>query len=840
MRTGALCPGFRWLLPVVLCVSQPRDACGQAPDAMSGDISRAALPPSFVENRGQWPDPVMFGFRADGVLAALEKHAITLQLSGDDGSGSIHVAPVRMTFEGASADVVLEAEGRQAASCSFYLGNDRSRWQRNVPLNTSVLYRGLYDCIDVRIRATGPEEEGGQGRLEYDVRIHAGSDLEGVVVRCDGAEALAIAPDGSLLLSTALGVLRQPLPKTWQERPSGEQVPIECRYRVVDATRFGFEVSPADPDLPTVIDPEIEWLTFLGGAGDEDVPEAIALGPDGTVTVAGFTDSVEFDWGCKDRPPDWVPSRGSYDWFVAQYSSGGELLHLVFLGGSSIDGAFALEVDGRGVITVAGQVWSEDFPKMDGPERAFQKDFAGGWGDGFLLQLSPEFEIIYSTYFGGSGEDAITGLKIDATGAVVLCGYTASGDLPVTPGAFQEDFRGGTYDAFVARIMPDPDLPRQDQLLYGTFLGGTEADTHPEIIDHRLVCQALDLNEAGEAVVTGSTWSEDFPITPGALQTEGDQGGDVYVSVLRPDTTIQPSNQQLRYSARFGGAQDDIPWDVKWDASGNRVCLVGMTDSDDFPTTEGAFQETFPADSRAAFVVRVTPDSSLPSEEQLAYSTYLGGSLRDAANGLFVMDSGDLLIGGTALSPDFPTTDGSVLRGPADLFLVRFNPDAENPLIYSTLIGGDSREGLFVGPDGDGTRVFVFAGNGSSTDLASRNACDRDFDGGSGDGFIARLLLSESVPFLRGDVTGNGKLGLDDAQTILMFQFASGVELDCPDAADVNNNGHVELIDTLTLLIYVFTPQATPPAAPFPDCGPDPRMDRLACEAHLYCGPSAQ
>ena len=179
-------------------------------------------------------------------------------------------------------------------------------------------------------------------------------------------------------MKTAAGVVRQPQPTTWQIAPTGERTVIACRYRLLGERRFGFDVPAADPKLPTVIDPALQWATYLGGA-DMDVAEALALAPDGDVLTTGFT--MCFD------PFD-------IDVFIARFTPDGKtLISQTFLDGGNIDGAFGIGVDRSGIVTVAGQTFSSGFPIT---ENAFQSSF-GGFADGFVVQLTPELELLYST-----------------------------------------------------------------------------------------------------------------------------------------------------------------------------------------------------------------------------------------------------------------------------------------------------------------------------------------------------------------------------------------------------------------------------------------------------------
>lgn len=839
--------------------------------AVEAELS-SSPPLVFVENQGQWPERVKFRAQAAGITAGLETGAIVLSLGSSSGrlARRVDVARMRMSFEGRAPNVDLEGEDRQAGTCGFFLGNDPTRWRRGVSMYASVLYSGLYDCIDLRVRRA--RSSPGEPRiLEYDLCLEPGSDLEQVVVRCDGVDDLDVAANGSILISASTGVLRQPPPRTWQVLPDGKKVAVECRYRLIDERRFGFEASAVDPGLPMVVDPVIECATYLGGE-NIDAPGAVALGPDGTVTVAGWTMSDAFEKAC----PPGQRFSGFIDCFVMNLSPELDRCHgLVFVGGAEVDGAFGVAVDADGVTTVAGNTTSLNYPTTGD---AYQRNFGGGDGDGFLFQLSPPapdeqegagFNLLYSTYFGGSREDSFTDLELGASGDFVLCGYTASEDLfrdaagdNRIAGAFQEEYGGGEYDAFVVRFQPDSEPP-ETQLQYGTFLGGERDEANANFPNDRLLRQAVTVKETGEIAVTGVTWSphveegqgaerKGFP-TKRAFQAEYGGGGDIYITILKPDMAIQPPEDQLVYSTYLGGASLDMGEEVKWSPNG-LLCLVGLSESEDFPVTENALDKTLNG-VRDPIVAQLNPDGDPePPEDpedhepQLVYSTYFGGNGRDAGNGLFILDNGDLIVGAVGSCDGFPPDPDNCVEGEdLDLFLGRLDPTLppEKQLVSWLVIGGEGDDALFVGPVGDGSSTIFVVGDTTSTREEGFPICDGAFDenfnGNAAvplvdrlyDTFVARIRLDDGI-FKRGNANADGDVNLSDAVFILNYLFRGGAAPPCLDAADADDSGVINLTDAVYLLNYLFL-GGPEPRAPFEACGEDPTADDLDCGAFPPC-----
>jgi hypothetical protein len=170
---------------------------------------------------------------------------------------------------------------------------------------------------------------------------------------------------------------------------------------------------------------------------------------------------------------------------------------------------------------VTGHTRSTNFPTTAG---AFQSTFGGGYSNAFVTKFDPTGSgLVYSTYLGGNGVDQGRGIALDTAGNAYVTGYTCcSTNFPTTPGAFQPN---GFYDAFVTKLNSTGSA-----LVYSTYLGGSNDD----------VGMGIAVDTDGNAYVTGSTVSTDFPTTPGAFQpvfagggrVGGDSAGDAFVAKI--------------------------------------------------------------------------------------------------------------------------------------------------------------------------------------------------------------------------------------------------------------------------------------------------------------------
>ncbi len=451
-----------------------------------------------------------------------------------------------------------------------------------------------------------------------------------------------------------------------------------------------------------------------------------------------------------------------------------------YLGGNNAvgsDRASAVTADGAGNVYVVGATsGSPDFPTTPG---VFQETTTGGSDEIWVAKFDPSGTLLVATLVGGSGNDGPLAVAVDAAGAVYVAGTTTSADFPVTPGAIQTVFGGGS-DAFVVKLAPD-----FGSLAYATYLGGSG-------VSERVSGIAVD--GTGHAYVTGQSPSSDFPTTPGAYDTVCGSGGgctstteDVFVAKLDPTGT------SLVYSTFLGGSKREFGSAIAIDAAG-RAYVTGSTVSSDFPVTAGAFDTTY-AGSHDGFVARLSA-----AGDALEHATYIGGSNSDVFVGIARDAAGDLYLGGYTNSSDFPVTAGafdtvcgSTSCGNLDAFALKLRLDGSGP-IYSTYLGGDRRDfgfGLAVDDDGQ----LHMAGTTNSPDfpvespiqgtITSGPACALDAFGietgpPCSDLWVAKLTADGSA-LLFSDVVG----GTDGESRVAWPSFHHTLALDGTGAVTV-------------------------------------------------------
>jgi len=660
------------------------------------------LPLAFAPNAGQTDDSVRYVARGAGYSFFFTDEQAVLSLVKTDGQDVTGVA-LELRFLGASPEASLEAREPASGTVS-QLTSSSGDSASNVETYQELVYRDLWPGIDMVFRGDG-------GELKYQFYLDPGADPRDIRLDYDGASGLSLASDGDLQIETPLGVLNDASPVSHQA-VEGDRVPVASHYAIhqADGGGYGFAVEDYDRSRPLVIDPAIDFSTFVGGTGS-DSGRGIDVDSAGNLYVTGQTASATYPTtaGVFDRG-----YNNNTDVFVTKLdSSGSTIVYSTFIGGSAFDSGNGIAVDDAGAAYVAGFSGSLNYPTTPG---AFDTTQNGG-SDAFVSKLDPSgSRLEYSTYLGGSGFsfEGANGIAVDHAGSAYVTGFTGSAAFPTTAGAYDTTKNGTGNDVYVTKL-----APAGSALGYSTFLGGSTSDTGNDV--------AVD--GVGRAYVTGFTASADFPATPGAHDSSHNGGNDAFV------TRLDGAGSGLEYSTLLGGAGADSGQSIAAAESGKAMWVTGSTASSEYPTTPGAFDRTYNGNGDA-FV------ASFDKFSTLAYSTFLGGTASEVGSGIAVDEKGKLAhVTGSTASADYPTAglaDDPSYNGGGDAFLAALKR-SNGELVHSTFLGGAGADvGIAVAVGADRKRAYV-TGSTSSPDFPfSPGAFDRSHNGAD-DVFVASV-----------------------------------------------------------------------------------------------------
>lgn len=709
-------------LPASAAVNPNRSPDATIPPAAKETARKAYgnLPLSFEPNRGQTDRKVAF-------LARGPRYS--LFLSATEAFLSLHTATeinesVRMQLVGANAATRLTGERQLEGKSNYLIGNDRHKWQSDIPTYASVRGQSVYPGIDVVYYGAD------QRRLEYDFVVSPGADPANVRLSFAGPQSLSIDADGSLRMQLQDSEVVQPAPVIYQES-NGQRETVAGHYVLAGANEVTFAIGDYDHTRTLVIDPQIVYASYHGGS-NEDQAEGVAVDKTGNTYVVGSTKSVDLPIESAFQSG----ANGGSDIFVVKINqTGADIVYSTYLGGSDGDFGRAIAVTSDGKACISGTTDNSDngsnYPTTPG---AYQGNgfFLGDRGvDAVITVLTATGNnLFYSTFLGGGNDnDTSAGIAVDGANKVYVHGTTLSRDFP-TKRAFQD--RNPTVATYIAKF--DITKSGNDSLIYSSFLGGN---------DDREDAEAIAVTAAGVAFVTGTTRSTDFPTRSASslppFQTNfGGGEEDIYLAKVSP-------GGELIYSTFFGGNGRDGSEGIAVDAN-ERVYLTGFSLSSDttFPL-KNAFDTTRSGNSDA-FVAKFNADGTA-----LFYSSFItGGDNNTQGEGIAIDQLGNAYVTGinSARARPFPEFNGFPATVPnGNVFVVKIGPsDATGSnvpeVLYSDTLRGGHPSGLVI--DRRGSLYISSSLFGDDGPISTPAAFQQFYGGGESDGFIIKITSSSS------------------------------------------------------------------------------------------------
>ncbi|HET9050229.1 MAG TPA: IPT/TIG domain-containing protein, partial [Candidatus Dormibacteraeota bacterium] len=643
-------------------------------------------------------------------------------------------AVVRLHMVGANPSPQITGEDRLPGITNYLIGRSSSSWIRGIASYAQVRYHDVYPGVDLVYHANSA----GTG-VEYDYVLAAGADASQIAVDVQGADSVKADGTGGLAVASAGGQLVEQRPAIYQD-VDGARHAVSGGYRLTGPNRFGFSVGAHDPSKPVVVDPQLSYLTYLGGnLGQDQFSPATGVAVDaaGSAYTAGYTFAPDFPTttGAFQTSKFGDPTSRSFlntiNAFVSKLAPDGRsLVYSTYLGGTGQgfftgDRALAIALDSANDAYVTGDTSSPDFPTTP---TAFQAGKPAGacatCTSAFVSELNPSGSaLLYSTYVGGSNQSRSTGdveggksIAVDASGKIFVGGAAASLDFPTTPTAFQ---RGCVSDCATnadgASTSGTPTFT--SAAAFFTPFDAGQTITGANIPDNTFI-QSVDSTTSitlgdgnGTAVNATATGT-------GLTFTIGGRGfAAAFAAKLDP---AMSGAAQLRYATLLGGSGTDanVAYALGLDGAGD-VYLAGKTRAFDFPTTNGALATRCEGCS--------THTDGVTTSGMTTFTSAAGhfGPF-DVGNTIFGTDipSGTSIAAvtnATTITLSQPATaTGSGLRYDAAIgnvtgFVARLDPSASGAasLVFSTFLGGSSPGRTFNNGD---------VANGIAVDPATHRA----------------------------------------------------------------------------------------------------------------------
>lgn len=606
---------------------------------------------------------------------------------------TIRAHALKTTFVGASIPR-FSTRNTSSAQYHFFMGNEPTLWAVGCKSHQQVIYEDVYKGIDLLVYTTP------SGTVKYDWSVKPLANPKQIKVKYDGHDDVKLMDDGSLLVRTATGELKEMPPIAYQWI-GGDKRFVPCEY-IWDATtgELSFSIKEYDSLYQLIIDPELIFSTYSGSLVD-NFGSTATYGADGSFYSGGITTGPfsgypvtpgAFDATYNGGVGSWPQFGFSCDITISKYSNdGSELLYATYLGGNRNDYIHSMVVNTQNELVVLGTTLSANYPvtanavgltKNDSFDIVITKFNASGTA------------LIGSTYLGGNGIDGINALdtlcmnymdqmrgeiQYAANGDVLVASVTSSTNFPTTAGAYQTTY-AGNQDGCVVRLNPN-----LSQLVFSTYVGSAEEET----------LNALEVATNGELYIAGATKFNNFPILHPAADSVYNGGiSDGWIAKMTPN------GSNLSAFTYTGTDAYDQVFSIRCDRDGNVYALAQTFGV--IPVTPGKYGN----DTGNIYIASFTP-----SLDSLRWVSTMGNGVNknllspsafmvDICGALYtsvwagstniapLYGTGGVLIGASSSTASLPITAEAIqpITDGQDFYLFVLAPEADS-LSYATFLG---------------------------------------------------------------------------------------------------------------------------------------------------------
>ncbi len=358
-----------------------------------------------------------------------------------------------------------------------------------------------------------------------------------------------------------------------------------------------------------------------------------------------------------------------------------------YIGSITSNFGFTASYDSDGNLYAGALVFGAQYPTIPG---SYQVDFAGGSVDMAISKFNADgTQLAYSTFLGGTGNEAPHSIVINDANEIYVLGSTSSDDFPVLTSAFQNNFQGGSQingigyfydngsDIFVSKLSENGNA-----LLASTFVGGSGNDGVGG--NTNLVYNYGDrfrgeivLDAASNAYIASVTNSQDFPIVDGYQNFNGfTQSGVIF--------KLSSNLSQMLWSTYSGGSEVESAIGLHL-ASDNSVYFTGATNSTNLPISTNAFQPAN-AGNIDGYIGHISADGAT-----LLHCTYNGTSGRDQNFFVQLDDADNVYVVGQSEAGNYPISPGVYSNNNSGQFIQKFSADLTTSL-WSTQVGSGSNQ----------------------------------------------------------------------------------------------------------------------------------------------------
>ncbi len=587
---------------------------------------------NLLENKGQWPSPVLFQSSIDGGKVWVQQNKFVYHLQDYSSMHENHINfdvnagkeirehLVHLNFVGSNQISSIEKHDESSFYFNYFKGSDRSKWASNVHSYGNSILKNIYNGIDLNVQNK-------DGVFKYEFLIAPYQSHDRIQLNYAGQESINLNSAGDLEITTKLGKIFEEHPYAYQ-LVDGTKIEVSCDF-ILNGNNVSFHIGDYDESKPLIIDPVLIFATY-NGAFSDNFGMTATYGYDGSAFAGGMVYGNNYP----------MPSGTSYD-------------------------------------------INSNFTVLNG---------AYGVTDVFITKYSPDgSNMLWSTFLGGgnnnAGTEAAHSLICDLNDNIYVFGSTSSADFPTSAGAYDATHNGGTaaqlsfngvthnnqgVDLYVSKFSADGTT-----LMGSTFVGGSGNDgmnyeaallpydnvgAYTGIVSNYgdQFRGEITLDASNNVVVASCTKSTNFP-TVNAFQNSNAGNQDGVIFMLSSDFS------QLLFSSYYGGSQDDACYSVKMDLSGNFV-FAGGSESTNIPGTAGGLQPNSGGGSTDGFVVKVPSGGN-----SIVNASYIGMNQYDQVFFVEIDRLNNVFLLGQSVGGNFPINNASYSNGSSSNFVIKLD-----------------------------------------------------------------------------------------------------------------------------------------------------------------------
>lgn len=679
---------------------------------------------SYIENKGQIvdqdgnPNPaVRYLFNGNGLNLQLLNEGFAYDTwRKDTQTGKYIFHRIEVEFLGVNPDLEIETFLFPEGNLNWYTGNN---WPEGLTAQSHhyIQYKNLYEGVDLVFRIEKDEKEQVfYPKYEFILAEPQTHGPEQIKMRFKGTDNVRLKNPTAILIPTIHGPLLDTMPEsytTWKKLVRrggcsgyvGGEIPAQVEFVQEGENTISFNLVEAQfKNGPLVIDPvpTRRWGTYVGGSAADRIHD-LTIAPNGDVVACGSTESplnIATSGAWKDT------LSGNRDAFIARFDTSGNRLWVTYVGGDSLEEGLGITTARNGDYLFCGNTNSPTGISTTGTAQTS----INGPSDGMIMRFDGNGTLIWGSYFGGSGAETLTDVKMDAGQEILITGRTTSNNFPTTASAHQTSSGGGSSDGIIAC------LDSTGGLNWSSYYGGNGAD----------ILNALTVDPVkGDIYATGQTGSTNNISTIGSHQAAIKGNTDAMFLKFTSSGT-------LLYGSYFGDSIEEAGMDIVFAPVEQRIYHCGYTTSPNWGHPVGAWQPAYGGGATDAFL------TYWDTSGVVRWSTYYGGAGADTLEKI-ITDPNDFIIaaGQTDSDSSIASQDGyQVTRGGlTDNFMIKM--DRDNQVIWGTYYGGSDLEtDAALGYIPASTAIALGATTQSPDSIFSQSAF-QVINGGQTDGYLA-------------------------------------------------------------------------------------------------------